>query len=201
MRLEVKFFVLSRICLVSISAVLWMSLIPVVSVAGLAGTTANEVTLSEYDSKDLSLVFQVHAARIFTDYERRGFFRIGLLPIPVAEDVQVQIQSADCLTNALFALRSWNQPSVGVRRLELRNLEIKLFGEKQSRLRAVTARVGQNGTVELSTVSVFGIAGQQASIPKATLQIAGSSAGCLHWNFDGRSQELFVFKPTSDKTP
>ena len=173
----------------------------VVSVAGLAGTTANEVTLSEYDSKDLSLVFQVHAARIFTDYERRGFFRIGLLPIPVAEDVQVQIQSADCLTNALFALRSWNQPSVGVRRLELRNLEIKLFGEKQSRLRAVTARVGQNGTVELSTVSVFGIAGQQASIPKATLQIAGSSAGCLHWNFDGRSQELFVFKPTSDKTP
>lgn len=201
MRLEVKFFVLSRICLVSVSAVLWMSLTPVVSVAGLAGATANEITLSEYGSKDLSLVFQVHAARIFTDYERRGFFRIGLLPIPVAEDVQVQIQSADCLTNALFALRSWNQPSVGVRRLELRNLEIKLFGEKQSRLRAVTARVGQNGTVELSTVSVFGIAGQQASIPKATLQIAGSSAGCLHWNFDGRSQELFVFKPTSDKTP
>ena len=201
MKLEVKFFVLSRICLVSVSAVLWMSLIPVVSVAGLAGTTANEVTLSEYDSKDLSLVFQVHAARIFTDYERRGFFRIGLLPIPVVEDIQIQIQSADCLTNALFALRSWNQPSVGVRRLELRNLEIKLFGEKQSRLRAVTARVGQNDTVELSTVSVIGIAGQQASIPKATLQIAGSSAGCLHWNFDGRSQELFVFKPTSDKTP
>ena len=201
MRLEVKFFVLSRICLVSVSAVLWMLLTPVVSVAGLAGTTANEVTLSEYDSKDLSLVFQVHAARIFTDYERRGFFRIGLLPIPVVEDIQIQIQSADCLTNALFALRSWNQPSVGVRRLELRNIEIKLFGEKQSRLRAVTARVGQNGTVELSTVSVFGIAGQQASIPKATLQIAGSSAGCLHWNFDGRSQELFVFKPTSDKTP
>jgi len=201
MRLEVKFFVLSRICLISVSAVLWMSLTPVVSVAGLAGTTANEVTLSEYDSKDLSLVFQVHAARIFTDYERRGFFRIGLLPIPVAEDVQVQIQSADCLTNALFALRSWNQPSVGVRRLELRNLEIKLFGEKQSRLRAVTAHVGQKGTVELSTVSVFGIAGQQASIPKATLQIAGSSAGCLHWNFDGRSQELFMFKPTLDKTP
>jgi hypothetical protein len=201
MRLEVKFFVLSRIRLVSVSAVLWMSLTPVVSVAGLAGTTANEVTLSEYDSKDLSLVFQVHAARIFTDYERRGFFRIGLLPIPVAEDVQVQIQSADCLTNALFALRSWNQRSVGGRRLELRNLEIKLFGEKQSRLRAVTARVGQNGTVELSTVSVFGIAGQQASIPKATLQIAGSSAGCLYWNFDGRSQELFVFKPTLYKTP
>jgi hypothetical protein len=201
MKLEVKFFVFSRICLVSVSAVLWMSLTPVVSVAGLAGTTANEITLSEYDSNDLSLVFQVHAARIFTDYERRGFFRIGLLPIPVAENVQIQIQSADCLTNAMLALHSWNQPSVEVRRLELRNLEIKLFGEKQSRLHAVTAHVGQNGTVELSTVSVFGIAGQQASIPKATLQIAGSSAGCLHWNFDGRSQELFVFKPTSDKTP
>jgi hypothetical protein len=85
--------------------------------------------------------------------------------------------------------------------LELRNLEIKLFGEKQPRLHAVTACVGQNDTVELSTLSVFGIAGQQASISKATLQIAGSSAGWLHWNFDGRSQELFVFKPTLDKTP
>jgi hypothetical protein len=85
--------------------------------------------------------------------------------------------------------------------LELRNLEIKLFGEKQSRLRAVTARVGQNDTVELSTVSVFGVVGQQGSIPKATLQIAGSSAGWLRWNFDGHPQELFVFKQTSDKTP
>jgi len=197
---KIRFFNLLKICIVLAVAVLWFSLEPRVNAREPVGKTVSDVTLSEYSS-NLSLIAQVHAVRLFTDYERRGFFRIGLLPIPVAENVQIQIQSADCLTNAMLALHSWNQPSVGVRRLELRNLEIKLFGEKQSRLRAVTARVGQNDTVELSAVSVFGIAGQQASIPKATLQIAGSSAGWLRWNFDGHPQELFVFKPTSDKTP
>jgi len=64
-RFEVKKIVLSRVWLFPSRGV-GMSLTPVVSVAGLAGTTANEITLSEYSSKDLSLVFQVHAARIFT---------------------------------------------------------------------------------------------------------------------------------------
>lgn len=172
-----------------------------VGAAGLTGTAVNEVTLSEYSPKDLSLVAQVHAARIFTDYERRGFFRIGLLPIPVVENVQIQIQSAECLTNALFALHDWNQPASGVRRLELRNVEIELIGEKQPRLSAVSARVGQDGVLELSTVSVFNATGQQASIPKAALQVAGSSAGWLRWNVDGHPQDIFPFKPTSDKTP
>jgi hypothetical protein len=76
-----------------------------------------------------------------------------------------------------------------------------LFGEKQPRLFAASARVGQDGILELSTVSVFNATGQQTSIPKAALQVAGSSAGWLRWNFDGHPQELFLFKPTSDKTP
>ena len=198
--MKIRFLNLLKICIVLAVAVLWFSLEPRVNAREPFGKTMNDVTLSEYSS-NLSLIAQVHAVRLFTDYERRGFFRIGLLPIPVAENVQIQIQSADCLTNAMLALHSWNQSSVGVKRLELRNLEIKLFGEKQPRLRAVTACVGQNDTVELSTVSVFGIAGQQASISKATLQIVGSSAGWLRWNFDGHPQELFVFKPTSDKIP
>jgi hypothetical protein len=170
-----------------------------VNASELVGTGANDVTMVEYDG--ISPVAQVHAARMFIDYERHGFFRIGLLPIPVVENVQIQIQSADCLTNALFGLHSWNQPSVGASRLELRNLEIGLFGEKQPRLSAAVARVGQDGILELSAVSVFDATGRQTSIPKAALQAAGSSAGWLHWNFDGHPQELFLFKPTSAKIP
>lgn len=161
--------------------------------------SANDVTSYEY--KGLSPVVIIHAARIFTDYERHGFFRIGVLPIPVAENVQIQIQSADCLTNALFALHSWDDPSAGVKRLELRTIKIEVFGDKQPRLTAVSARIGQNGNLELSAVSLSNAAGPQVSIPKATLQIAGSSAGWLHWNCDGQSQDVFLFKPISDTTP
>lgn len=169
--------------------------------ADLPWTAVNEVTFSEYSPKGISLIAQVHAAHIFTDYERRGFFRIGLLPIAVVENVQIQIQSAECLTNALFALHDWNQPAPGVRRLELRNVEIKLIGEKQPRLSAAGARVGQDGVLELSTVSVFNATGPQTSIPKAALQVAGSSAGWLRWNVDGHPQELFLFNAQSAKTP
>lgn len=199
--MKIKLFDLLGICRVLAGATLLVSLDPGLNAAELVGASADDVTCSEYSPKDLSLVAQVHAARIFTDYERKFFFRIGLLPIPVAENVQIEIQSAECLTNALFALHDWNQTAAGIRRLELRNVEIKLIGEKQPRLSAAIARVGQDGVLELSTVSVFNTIGRQTLIPKAILQAAGSSAGWLRWNFDGHPQDIFLFKPTSDKTP
>jgi hypothetical protein len=161
--------------------------------------TLSDVTFCDYNG--LAPVTKVHAARMFVDYERRGFFRIGLLPMLVAENVQIQIQSADYLTNALLALHSWNQYSAGLRRLELRNLEIKLFGKKQPRLCAASAQIEKDGVLELSTASMFSTTGQQTSIPKATLQVAGSSAGWLRWNVDGQPQDTFLFKSTLDKTP
>jgi hypothetical protein len=191
-----QLLVLFRICLIFACSVFWAF---DVDALGLVGMGADDVTITEYNG--ISPVAQVHAARMFIDYERHGFFRIGLLPIPVVENVQIEIQSADCLTNAMFALHSWDQPSLGVKRLELRNLEINMFGEKEPRLSAAVARAGQDGILELSTVSVFNTTGQLTSIPQAALQAAGSSAGWLSWNFDGHPQKLFLFKPTSAKTP
>lgn len=197
--MKIPSLILRNFCIALAGVALWLSHMSRANAAGFFGTGANDVTMVEYDG--LLPIAQVHVARMFIDYERRGFFRIGLLPIAVVENVQIQIHSADCLTNAMFGLHSWSQPSVGAGRLELRNLEIRLFGEKQPRLSAAFAHVGQDGVLELSTVSLFNATGQQTSIPKAVLQAAGSSAGWLRWNFDGHQEELFLFKPTSDKTP
>jgi len=145
----------------------------------LVGTIASDVTISDYIKKDLSPVTQVHAARIFTEYERRGFFRIGLLPVPVVENVSIIIRSADCLTNNMFEARFWNRPGMGVRRLKFRNVEIKLFGEKQPRLRADGAQVGREGAIELSNVSLPNSSEQSTPIPHATLQVNGSAIGWL----------------------
>jgi hypothetical protein len=190
-----------KVKLIFVSAALCALFESGVNADGLVEPTANDATISEYSSQDLSLVAQVHVARFFTDYEKRSFFRIGLLPISVAEDIHIQIKSAECLTNALFALHDWNQPSAGMRRLELRNLEITLSGEKQPRLRAASGRIGHDGAIELSTVSISDLSGRPTSIPKATLQVAGSFAGWLHWNLDGYPENLFVFRPISGKTP
>jgi hypothetical protein len=198
---KVKFQNRFNICLFLGVAVAWAALELRMGAAEMVGATANNVTISDYSPNDLSLLAKIHADRIFADYERRGFFRIGLLPIPVVENVQMQIKSADCLTNGLFALHFWEQPEIGVRRLEFRKLEIAFFGEKQPRLRAVSARVGRDGTIELSTVSLPDSIEHQIPIPHATLQVAGSSAGWLRWKLGGHEEEFFVFKSRSDKTP
>jgi hypothetical protein len=186
-----RFFFLITVCVLLDSGV---------GAAGLA-EIPTEVTISEYGSNNLSLIIQVHAARVFVDYEPWGFFRIGLLPMLVAENVQVKIQSAECLTNALADLRSWHRPASGYRQLELRNLEITMNGENQPRLRAAVARIGPDGTVKLSTVAVRTAAGQEVSLLKATLQIFGPSAGRLCWNSGGHQEERFILHATTDKTP
>jgi hypothetical protein len=156
--------------------------------------SGGDVTLSEYDPTNLSLVIQIHATRLFTDYEHRGFFRIGLLPVPVAKQVQIALQSTACLTNALFMLQDWKHPALGARRMEFRDLQIFLLGENQPRLRATIAHVGKNGALELSGATVTDLAGKRISLPHATLQVTGKDAGRLFWNSNDRPQELFPLK-------
>ncbi|MDE3067202.1 MAG: hypothetical protein KGJ60_06570 [Verrucomicrobiota bacterium] len=172
-----------------------------VGLAGQTGTAATGLTFSEYNSKDLSQIAQVHAARVFVDYEHWGFFRIGLLPVLVAENVQIKIQSAEGLTNTLADLMSWPRPAAEVRQLELRRLEITLFGEKQPRLCAASAWVGAGGVLELSAVSARVRGEPPISVPRAALQVSGPSAGRLSWNQDGRREAFPLFKLTANKTP
>jgi hypothetical protein len=168
---------------------------PEANAAGLAGGTAQGVEIAEYGLTDLSPVAKIHADRIFTDYERHGFFRIGLLPILVVENVELQISAAGSLTNALSALREWRQPSVGIRRLELRNLEITIVGEAQPRLRALRARISNDSSLELFSISLPSSERQPIIFGKGSLQIAGSSAGRLFWKDAGRTDELFPLNP------
>ena len=190
-------FTYPHIGIFTVMALAWT---PWTSAMDLFGMSASDVTTCEYDSENFTLkVAQIHTARFFTDFEKHGFFRIGLLPIPVAEDVQIEIRSVDCLTNALSGANFGNQPSLGVRRFELRNLEIKSFDEKQPRLSARLARIGRDGTLELSDVSITSGTGEQTFIPKAILQITNPSVGWMSWNSGGRPQGRFLFSPRSDK--
>lgn len=168
--------------------------------AGIAEGPAEGVEITEYGLTDLSPVAKVHAGRIFTDYEAHGFFRIGLLPMPVAENVKIQISSVERLTNALCALQEWHKASAGLRRLELRNVEISIFGETALRLRAARARVGNESTLELFDVSLPGQPGPPLTIAKGALQIAGNSAGRFSWHTADHAEDLFPLN-LPQKTP
>ncbi len=189
--------------LISFLLMLWIGVSPAIAQGWSLNSQANasNVVVTFYPEAGLQPVATVRASQLFRDYQRRGFFRIGLLPIPVAENVAIRIQSAEGLTNALPALQSCNRPSAGIRGLELRNLEIGLFGEQPPRLSAALARVGQGGTLELTKVSRFNAAGQPTSIATATLQVSGASAGWLRWKVAGQPQTAFLFQSTTNKIP
>ena len=161
------------ICLI----VLWMQSPAPIHAGELAGTTAEHLRLTEYD--DAQPIIKIQAARIFEDHERFGFFRLGLAPLAVLQSVQIQTASANRLTNALASLNAWRCAARDLRRLEIRDLEISLFGEKEPRLRAATARPNAAGALELSKVSLAG--GPTLPIPKATLPMTGPTAGRLRW--------------------
>lgn len=158
---------------------------------GPLGPSVEHVRLTEYD--DVQPIVKIQAARIFVDHEKYGFFRLGLVPLAVVQSVRIQAESAGWLTNALASLNSWNLATRSLRRLEVRDLEISLFGEPEPRLRAATARVNAAGDLELSNMSLPGrLAG---SISKATLQMTGSAAGRLRWHDGEKEAELFILKP------
>ena len=153
--------------------------------------------MTEYD--DVQPIVKIQAARIFVDHEKCGFFRLGLVPLAVVQGVRVQLESAGRLTNALASLNSWNLATRNLRRLEIRDLEISMLGEKEPRLRAATARANAAGVLELLHVSLPGR--PAGSFSKATLQMTGPAAGRLRWRDGEKDAELFILNPsTTTKT-
>lgn len=192
-RLWIVLFFLTLLC---------PALVPQTAEAGPADAVpSGEVTLCEYSPGNTSPIVEVHAANLFADYERWGFFRIGALPIMVADHVQVEIRSARYLGNALADLKRWDPTAAVSGHFELRNLEITLRGEKEPRLRARLGRPGSDGTLKLTNVTFREDSGKQIPISKATLQIAGPSAGHLCWSSAGHQEERFILKTLNNKRP
>ncbi|HSY42378.1 MAG TPA: hypothetical protein VK811_00600 [Candidatus Acidoferrum sp.] len=156
----------------------------------------DDATFEKYNG--LLLVSRIHIARAYLDHEKWGFFKLGLAPIGVMDGVRVQILSADSITNALETLNACNIPSAATHRMEFRNLEISLLGEKASRLRAESARIGRPDTLELSHVLVTNDPLGTISISHATLQVSGPDCGRLSWEESHNHKQLFVFN--SSKT-
>ena len=164
------------------------------------GSSAKSLTFSVYNPKDLSPEMVIHADGIFTDYERRGFFRIGLMPVLVADNVRIEVQSVEGLTNILSALHSWIRPGAGAQRLNLKHLEIAVRGETQPCLRAAAGQIGSEGAIQLTSVSASDGSGHQMFMPSAALQLTGPAGGQLSWIRNGQPECLRLIKTTTAKT-
>jgi hypothetical protein len=171
-------------CLAIALGALAAGFLPVcVRAAGLAGSLqASNVENAIYGNDFFKPVAVVKIGRIFTDHRRLGFFHIQLLPVLVAEGVQLEFVQASPQTNWLDGFRFDPAPSVGRSAVEWRDFSVSIAQEKLPRLQAERAHPTVNASAiicQLEGVTVQ--AGpERLKVPKAELRAEGQS-GQVVW--------------------
>jgi hypothetical protein len=113
------------------------------------------------------------------DYERRGFFRVALLPMLVAEDVTIEFRNVRGASNLLAGLQAGLDRKEGPSVIELKRISLSFPGENQPRLQAGVVRIGADGEWRLSSGVHFAGAGRSVQARQAELAVAGPRAGIL----------------------
>jgi hypothetical protein len=120
----------------------------------------------------------VRLDNLYNDYQTKGFFRIGLLPIGVMEGVTFELRHPESVTNGLAQLHHW----LGVKaakRLELRRINFLVSAPVTNRLATGRARLAADGKLEMFDGVSFVSGTNQMQAARGSLQITGEQAGQL----------------------
>jgi hypothetical protein len=129
-----------------------------------------------YSGTELEPSLLVRLDKVYTDYQSKGFFRIGLLPIGVMEGVTFRLEHPESVTNGLAHLHQW-LGGKGARRLELRRVKFLVPGAVTNHLEASRVRIAAGGSLELLDGVRFVAGTNQIEAARARLQITGERAG------------------------
>jgi hypothetical protein len=144
---------------------------------------AHGVVAPFYNGMEQTPSMVVRADAIYTDYERKAFFRIGVLPLGVMEGVTFELHRPESLTNCLANMHRW-VGAQAAKRFEFRKVNFLTFEEGTNRLESGRARFTSDGKWELLDGVRFLSGTNQMAAPRATLQIAGEHTGQLIWATD-----------------
>lgn len=168
-------------------SVRWLAL---AAALGLAATTvllaangvANRVkglrTTLRFKSGDAAVV-RVCVGDAWMDRERRGFFKIGLLPVLVAEDVKLEVLEPGSLAETLAALPGLLHGGRKKLPIELRNFSLYFPANEAPRLSANLVKFADDGTWRLSGKVQWWVATNRGQTQHAWLSVAGSRSGWL----------------------
>ena len=102
---------------------------------------ARGVVASFYSGTERTPSVVVRVDSIFTDYERKGFFRIGVLPMGVMEGFDLEVRHPKSITNSLAQTLRWINARAG-KRLEFRKIKIFTEAGRRCQLASSQAKKG-----------------------------------------------------------
>ena len=147
------------------------------AVLGLSHRPLRNLTIPLYEAAQPSPVAVLRIGEVRLDYQRKGFFRIGLLPMLVADEVSIDLGSAHNPLEALRrACRRLEMPHrAGA--LELRRVTVRFPPSLHSRLLAARVRFGQEGRWQISDGAVWEDGTRRVEASRGCLHLSGALAG------------------------
>jgi len=158
------------------------------------------VTAPLYVAGEPKAVAVLRVEKVFTDYQRKGFFRIGLLPLCVAEGVRLEVQRPEKAAAALANVRGHLRLAKGNVPAELRRLVVEVAGEPTVQLKAGRVRFAEAGDWLLDGGVSCAQGTTVAEGARATLQVTGESPGQLVLETAAGQRTMRLF-PTPPRAP
>jgi hypothetical protein len=129
-----------------------------------------------YSDAEFTPSFEVRLEKAYTDYEAKGFFRIGVLPMAVLEGVSFKLEHPASVADTLAQMHQWLR-TAAARRLELRRVSLLVSAPVTNLLYAGRARLATAGTLELLDGVEFTLGTNHLRSACGRLQITGQKAG------------------------
>jgi hypothetical protein len=117
--------------------------------------------------------------KVFGDFQTRGFFRIGVLPLLVLDGLRIEIHDLDRLSPALIETREYFSKSISRKAIEGRNFTLSFAAEKSGRVRSHRVRLESRTAWELEQGSLERPGLPGLAFSRATLTVCGPQAGEL----------------------
>jgi hypothetical protein len=115
----------------------------------------------------------VQVERAYLDYQRKGLFHIGILPVGALEGVTVEFRDAPSAADSIQQMQRW-LGAKGGRRVELRQVKF-LSSTNSLEAGKMECRDGQRWELLDGVRLVFG--GHETRARRATFQVSGKDAG------------------------
>lgn len=145
----------------------------------MAITDAKGLAIPIYARDRPDAVAVVRISRFSHDFQRRGFFRIGVLPMLVADGLTVELRDSRSVADAMRGAKAVFDPLLRKGMVELRQVEFVFPPECRQRLEARRVRFGPQGQWELLDGVILQVSTNRWHASTAHLQVTGEKAGQL----------------------
>jgi hypothetical protein len=153
------------------------------------GVSLRHAVIPLYTRGSARLSTVVRVGRAYLDYQRRGFFRIGMFPVVILDGVTIEAHDTNNPMASLADVQQW-LAAKGGQRVEMRG--VKFVFSAASFVEAGLAQCRSEDHWDLLEGVHFVSGGGEGRAPRGTLVLTGARAGQVILDTSPRQTRIFL---------